>query len=123
MIEKIKEGFISDTLHDLDSIEMDLGAESLGNPLDCVAEKIFTAVHKIKGTAPMLGIYGLDDIAIPMERVYDAIKNGNLSLSNEIVSNTIKLIPALKAELGNNQQRNLDSEDVSKSLRFFESLI
>ncbi|GAF01828.1 Hpt domain-containing protein [Saccharicrinis fermentans] len=123
MIEKIKKGFINDTLNDLKTIENDLNADMANNAPEGVVEKVFMTVHKIKGTAPMVGIEGLDDIAVKMERVYNAIRNGNLSLSEEIVSNTMKLIPALKAELSNIQQNNLDSEDVNKSLRFFESLI
>jgi len=123
MIEKIKKGFINDTLNDLNAIENDLNANTVSNAPDGVVEKVFMAVHKIKGTAPMVGIEGLDDIAVKMERVYNAIRNGNLSLSEEIVSNTMMLIPALKAELSDVQQNNLDSEDVNKSLRFFESLI
>lgn len=123
MINKIKEGFITETLSDLNSIEFDLGSDKLGDVSHCLVEKVFTAVHKIKGTAPMLGINGIGDITITLERIYAAIREGNLSLSNDILSNTVKLIPVLKAELGVNQQFNFDSEDVSKSLRFFDSLI
>ncbi|WP_066630250.1 Hpt domain-containing protein [Labilibacter marinus] len=123
MINKIKEGFINDTLNDLNSIELDLGVDRLGDASDCIVEKVFTAVHKIKGTAPMLGINGMDKIAFSIERVYGAIRQGDLSFSNEILSNTIKLIPVLKSELGISQQFEFDSEDVSKSLRFFDSLI
>jgi len=123
MIEKIKEGFISETLDELNSLEVDLSTEVIANESDIVIEKVFTAVHKIKGTAPMLGIDGLNMIAHSMEQVYGALRDGNISLTHEIVFNTIKLIPALKAELSINSVNNLDSEDVSKSIRYFDSLI
>ena len=64
MIEQIKEGFINETIHDLNSIELDLTTDKLGDVSDCLVEKVFTAVHKIKGTAPMLGINGVDGIGI-----------------------------------------------------------
>ena len=123
MIDKIREGFIRQTLCELNSIEVDLGNDMLGDTSDCIIEKVFTAVHKIKGTAPMLGINGMDNIAHSMERVYGELRSGNLSFTNEIASNTNKLIPALKAELDDKQKNKLDSEDVSKTLRFFDSLI
>ncbi len=123
MIDKIKERFIRQTLSELNSIEVDLGNDMLGDTSDCIIEKVFTAVHKIKGTAPMLGINGMDNIAHSMERVYGELRSGNLSFTNEIVSNTTKLIPTLKAELDDKQKNKLDSEDVSKTLRFFDSLI
>ncbi len=122
MINKIKEGFINETLNELESIEV-LGDKKNGEANVVFVEQVFSTAHKIKGTAPMLGIDGLDNIAFSLERVYAAIRKGNLSFTNEILSNTKKLIPVLKAELSINQQHNLDSEDVNNSLRFFDSLI
>ncbi len=123
MIEKIKEGFINDSLEELNSIELDLLYDRSEIVEGCVIEKVFTAAHKIKGTAPMLGIEGIDHIAESIERVFAALRDGNLSLSDEIVANTKKLIPIMKSELKINQKNNIDSEDVVKSLRFFDSLI
>ncbi|TLX77140.1 hypothetical protein E9993_05505 [Labilibacter sediminis] len=123
MIEKIKKGFIDDSIKELESIEIDLGNERLGSVSDCVIEKIFTTTHNIKGTAPMLGIVGVQEIVEPIEQVYAALRKGDLTCSSEIVDNTIKLIPVIKSELNISQPHDIDSEDLNKSLKFFDSLI
>lgn len=124
MIEKIRKVFINDSIKELDSIHVDLVRERLGEISDCMIEKVFTTTHNIKGTAPMLGIKGVNQIVSPIEQVYAAIRSGNINCSNEIINNTIKLIPMIKAGLAiSNQPHMMDSEDLNKSLQFFDSLI
>lgn len=124
MIEKIRKVFINDSIKELDSIHIELIRESLGEISDCMIEKVFIATHNIKGTAPMLGINGVYQIVSPIEQVYAAMRSGILSCSNEIVNNTVKLLPVIKAGLEiNSQPHMMDSEDINKSLQFFDSLI
>ena len=122
MIEKIKETFIKDSVKDLEAIE-DLVSNVEGTLEECIIEKVFTTTHNIKGTAPMLGIEGLDYIVKPIELVFNGLRNGTIPVTQDIVSNTQKLIPVIKSELLSNHKHQVDSNDVDKSLRFFDSLI
>ncbi len=122
MIEKIKETFIQDSIKDLEMIE-NLVKDTNSVLDDCIVDKVFAITHNIKGTAPMLGIECLDLLVKPLEIVYSGLRDGSISISEEIVSNTQKLIPVIKSGLLQSQQHQINLNNVNESLRFFDSLI
>lgn len=123
MIVKIREKFIADTLQSLHAIEACLRKDVDGSDTDYLITKIFTVLHQIRGTAPMLDINGIAQMLTPVERVYAALSEGKFSFSPEIKSNTIHLVMDIIAEWAVNQQDNLDSEGKRNTLCFFESLV
>ncbi len=123
MMERIREKFIADTLQSLYAIEASLRKDVDASDTKILIEDIFTVLHQIKGTAPMLNIHGIAQMVTPVERVFLTLREGKISFSQEIKSNTIHLVMAIIAELAVNQQDNLDSEDKRNTLCFFESMV
>jgi len=104
----------------INSVRVDLVHESLGDISDYTVGKVFITTHSIKGINSILGIKSVRRIASTIEHVDVAMCCKNLNCSN----NTIKLIPVIKAGLAiNTQPYIIVSEDLNKSLQFFDSLI
>ncbi len=122
MIEKIRKSFVEDTLKELEEIEKSLD-NTKGELNQEVVENVFSMAHKIKGTAPMVGIHELDVMVFSVEKVFNELRKGYRSCPSGLGTHTQHLISAIKSKLQESQQQNLNIEDVNLMLRFFDSLI
>ncbi len=122
MIEKIRKSFVEDTLKELEEIEESLD-NTAGELNQEMVENVFSMAHKIKGTAPMVGIHELDVMVFSVEKVFNELRKGHISCPSELGTHTQHLISMIKSKLQESQQQNLNKEDVNLTLRFFDSLI
>ncbi len=123
MIEKLREIFITETEENLNDLEKEITHTPFQNISKDIAGKMFSTAHNIKGTAPMVGIHHLTEIVIPLEKVFNALKDNQLTLSEDIIENTIKVIPIIKAGLNVCNENYEHQSETKKIVDFFESLI
>ncbi len=123
MIERLREIFINETEESLNGIQLEISNSSFQNINKDIACKVFSTAHNIKGTAPMVGINHITEIVVPIERVFSAVKDNQLTLSEEIIKNTVKVIPIIKAGLTDCSGEIKNQSETKKIIDFFESLI
>jgi two-component system, chemotaxis family, sensor kinase CheA len=100
--ELIKE-FLDESREHLDGIEDDLMTlEKQGANVDeNLINKVFRAVHSIKGTAGFFGLDNVKDLAHGAENVFGQIRKGELVPNPRIVSILLEAIDVLSGMIGN----------------------
>ena len=113
MIDKIKHIFIEETNNDLLQLKKEL---QLVEPVELTGEaveRIFRAMHTIKGSAPMFGFTQLTEIAMPVESVYRDLYNGKIVLNSTIIDKT-KDVVSLIQEVLSKKDEDLPSMEEKK---------
>jgi chemotaxis protein histidine kinase CheA len=101
-LEEIKRAFIDKTLNELLGLRdklVDVDVSNFDLQTDGLANEVFMAMHAISGTAPMVGLETLAPLSQKLEIVYDKIRRGEKTFSEQINVQTIRGIDALIAEL------------------------
>jgi len=96
MIDKFKAKFVeesNDNVHDLEEalllLEKDMSYSE-------IIERIFRAMHTIKGGGAMFGFNQLSEFTHHLETVFDLIRNNKLSVNEDIISLTFESIDHIK---------------------------
>ena len=123
MKEAIRNIFIEETTQQLNSLGLLLKDFFNGNDNDSIVEKVFLAMHSIKGAGPMVGFNYLPDVVIPVEKTYARIRKGELDISEELMEKTDGIIKLLINVLKSNSDNHLNN-DLShlELLNFFKNL-
>lgn len=110
----------------LDSYEAALMAleEEPENPTEHVASA-FRSLHTIKGSGTMLGLESLSTFAHRLENYFSALRDGDVSLTREVVSQGLQAKDTLQAMLqatinGEEERLAALSEESESLLTFFE---
>ncbi|NPA36458.1 MAG: chemotaxis protein CheA [Chlorobi bacterium] len=108
MIDKFKEKFVEEAQDNVRDLEESLLLleEDLNN-MDII-ERIFRAMHSLKGGGAMFGFNDLSDFTHHLETIFDLIRNNQLKANPEIISLTFKSIDHIKELL---EKGNLESQD------------
>lgn len=92
MIDKFRAKFVEesmDNLHDLEEalflLEKDMENKEL-------IERIFRAMHSLKGGGAMFGFNHLSDFTHHLETIFDWVRNGKLKVSTDLISLTFSAI-------------------------------
>jgi two-component system, chemotaxis family, sensor kinase CheA len=92
MIDKFRAKFVEesmDNVHDLEEalflLEKDKGNKEL-------IERIFRAMHSLKGGGAMFGFNHLSDFTHHLETIFDWVRNNKLAVSTELISLTFSAI-------------------------------
>ena len=96
MIDRFKEKFVEealDNVHDLEEALLLLENDKQNKE---IIERIFRAMHSLKGGGAMFGFNDLSDFTHHLETVFDWIRNGKLDVSDNIVSITLNAIDHIK---------------------------
>ena len=123
MIESIRKIFVEETSGQLISI-----SEVLDNTPDFlltpeVAEKIFLAMHSIKGSGPMFGFYNLPLVSLPVEKTFAKIKDSQMDFTPEIITKTSDVIKVMLEALKCNSDEHLPLEiEKTDLLDFFKEI-
>ncbi len=92
MKDRIRNIFIRETSSDLALIQEEL----LNNAKDFMpyklVEMIFHTMHTIKGSGPMFGFNHLSDMALPVEKVYKELYDGEGLTSRQLVEKTSDVV-------------------------------
>ncbi len=96
MIDKFKAKFVEesmDNIHDLEEalflLEKDMENKEL-------IERIFRAMHSLKGGGAMFGFNHLSDFTHHLETIFDWIRNNKLIVSSDLISLTFKAVDHIK---------------------------
>ena len=111
MIDKFKAKFVEeaqDNVRDLEEALL-LLEDDLGN--SDIIERIFRAMHSLKGGGAMFGFNDLSDFTHHLETIFDLIRNDKLQVDQDIISLTFNSIDHIKFLLSIG---NLESEEDRK---------
>ncbi|MBS2213032.1 chemotaxis protein CheA [Carboxylicivirga mesophila] len=113
MIDKFKAKFVeesNDNVHDLEEalllLEKDTGNKE-------IVERIFRAMHTLKGGGAMFGFNQLSEFTHHLETVFDLVRNNKLEITDDIISLTFESIDHIKhmLEVGDvDDEEELDNQ-------------
>ncbi|TRX71617.1 chemotaxis protein CheA [Carboxylicivirga sp. M1479] len=113
MIDRFKAKFVeesNDNVHDLEEALLLLEKDTSNNE---IIERIFRAMHTIKGGGAMFGFNQLSEFTHHLETVFDLIRNNKLAINDDIISLTFESIDHIKhmLEMGDvDDQDELDNQ-------------
>lgn len=123
MMESIKKIFVAETTEQLTAISAMLDNAPLMLLTKDVAEKIFLAMHTIKGSGPMFGFHNLPTVSVPIEKTFAKIKTGQMPFSKEIGDKTLDAVNVMLDALNRNSDDHLPSEmEKTDLLNFFKEI-
>jgi two-component system chemotaxis sensor kinase CheA len=96
MIDKFKAKFVeesNDNVHDLEEALLLLEKDTSNNE---IIERIFRAMHTLKGGGAMFGFNQLSEFTHHLETVFDLVRNNKLSVTDDIISLTFESIDHIK---------------------------
>jgi two-component system chemotaxis sensor kinase CheA len=96
MIDKYKAKFVeesNDNVHDLEEALLLLEKDTSNNE---IIERIFRAMHTLKGGGAMFGFNQLSEFTHHLETVFDLVRNNKLSVTDDIISLTFESIDHIK---------------------------
>ena len=96
MIDKFKEKFVEealDNVHDLEEALLFLEKDRQNKE---IIERIFRAMHSLKGGGAMFGFNDLSNFTHHLETVFDWIRNGKMQVSDEIITLTLESIDHIR---------------------------
>lgn len=122
-MDKLKNKFIEEAYEHLSDIEQSL-LELEDNPGNKeLIEKIFRAMHSLKGSGSMFGFEKISEFTHNLETVYDQIRNNKVEFNKEIADLTLSCADYIKILLNDNNQENYDDEEFNSFLEKIKSFI
>jgi two-component system, chemotaxis family, sensor kinase CheA len=120
MIDKFRAKFVEesmDNLHDLEEalflLEKDMENKEL-------IERIFRAMHSLKGGGAMFGFNHLSDFTHHLETIFDWVRNGKLKVSTDLISLTFSAIDQINFLLKTGDLTN--EEDIQNQKDFIQRI-
>ncbi len=96
MIDKFRAKFVEESLdnvHDLEEALLLLESDRSNKE---IIERIFRAMHSLKGGGAMFGFNDLSGFTHHLETIFDWVRNGKLNVSDEIITVTFNAIDQIK---------------------------
>ena len=96
MIDKFRNKFVEESLDNIHDLEEALFL--LENDMDDkeIIERIFRAMHSLKGGGAMFGFNDLSEFTHHLETIFDLVRNDKLTIDNNIISLTFESIDHIK---------------------------
>ncbi len=109
--------FIEESMEHLKNIEEDIILIESGSVDKELINKVFRAVHSIKGGSSFLGLKNIEHLSHKMEDIFNLVRNDDLLFTSSISSVILKSIDQLKEMLVNvEQSENIDITPFIKEL-------
>ncbi len=118
--DEVLQIFIEESREHLDGIEADfLDIEEMGADFDAdVVNKVFRAIHSIKGGAGFLGLEHIKELSHGMENLLNLIRNQELVPTSMVISTLLESLDILKDLINNYLQSNdIDITDALDKLK------
>lgn len=113
--EKLITEFIDESNELLHSVEEDvLSIENQANPDNEVVNKIFRAVHTIKGSSGLLQLSEINRLSHQIETIFDKVRKNKLVLDSESTDKILTAIDILKQLI--NSPENIDNNRLASIL-------
>lgn len=115
-IDLFKQKFIEESMENVSDLEEALFLLENDNTNIDIIERIFRAMHSLKGGGAMFGFNELSDFTHHLETIYDKVRNNLLTVDENIISTTFKAVDQIKHLL------NIDDldEDEKQQLESFK---
>ncbi len=96
MIDKFKAKFVEESLDHVNDLEEALFALEDDMQSKDLIERIFRAMHSLKGGGAMFGFNQLSDFTHHLENIFDKVRNNNLDVSPDLISLTFAAVDEIK---------------------------
>lgn len=96
MIDKFREKFVEEALDNVHDLEEGLLLLENDRKNKEIIERIFRAMHSLKGGGAMFGFNDLSEFTHHLETVFDWVRNGKLDVSDTIITMTLNAIDHIK---------------------------
>lgn len=107
--------FVEESLEHLKNIEEDIIIIEQGSADNELINRVFRAVHSIKGGSSFLGLKNIEKLSHKMEDIFNLVRNNELVFNSEISSSVLKAIDKLKDMLEDSEQS--DDYDIRVNLQ------
>jgi chemotaxis signal transduction protein/HPt (histidine-containing phosphotransfer) domain-containing protein len=107
--------FVEESLEHLKNIEEDIILIEQGSADSDLINRVFRAVHSIKGGSSFLGLKNIEGLSHRMEDIFNLVRNNDLEFTSQISSRVLKSIDTLKEMLENTEAS--DNFDISENLK------
>lgn len=97
-------GFVEESLDNLKNIEEDIMIIQRGSADKELINRVFRAIHSIKGGSSFLGLKNIEILAHKMEEVFNLVRNDELVFTSEISSGVARAMAKLKEMLGESEE-------------------
>jgi len=96
--DELLQMFVEESKEHLDGIEADfLQIEEMGAEIDSeLVNKVFRAIHSVKGGAGFLGLDRIKELAHSMENILNKMRNGQIIPGSELISTLLSALDMLK---------------------------
>lgn len=107
--------FVEESLEHLKNIEEDIIIIEQGSADNELINRVFRAVHSIKGGSSFLGLKNIELLSHKMEDIFNLVRNHELDFTSEISSRVLTSIDKLKEMLEDTEES--DSYDITTNLK------
>ncbi len=96
MIDKFRAKFVEESLDNVHDLEESLLLLENDKTNSDIIERIFRAMHSLKGGGAMFGFNDLSEFTHHLETVFDWVRNDKLDVTDDLISLTFKAIDQIK---------------------------
>jgi chemotaxis signal transduction protein/HPt (histidine-containing phosphotransfer) domain-containing protein len=107
--------FVEESLEHLKNIEEDIIIIEQGTADNELINRVFRAVHSIKGGSSFLGLKNIERLSHEMEEIFNLVRNDELDFTSDVSSRILKSIDMLKDLLEDSEES--DGYDIEANIR------
>ncbi len=112
--ESFQDKFIEEATDNINDLEKALLELELSPTNKGLIERVFRAMHSLKGGGAMFGFMRLSEFTHKMENIYELVRSGQIQISTSLLSVTLKSVDLLKDLLN---PSIIDSPHVTKRFK------
>ncbi len=118
MIDRFKSKFVEESLDNVNDLEEALFLLEKDNKNKEIIERIFRAMHSLKGGGAMFGFNDLSEFTHNLETVFDMVRNNKLDVDHDLISLTFASIDHIKRLLQLGDLK--DAADIQEQKKFID---
>lgn len=115
MIDKFKAKFVEESLDNVNDLEEALFALENDMQSKDLIERIFRAMHSLKGGGAMFGFNHLSDFTHHLENIFDKVRNDKLDVTADLISLTFTAVDEIKFLLDKGDLSDKDDLDAYRA--------
>ena len=120
MIDRFKAKFVEESLDNVNDLEEALFLLEKDSKNKEIIERIFRAMHSLKGGGAMFGFNDLSEFTHNLETVFDMVRNNKLDVDYDLISLTFASIDHIKRLLQSGDLK--DASDIQEQKKFVEKV-
>ena len=120
MIDRFKAKFVEESLDNVNDLEEALFLLEKDSKNKEIIERIFRAMHSLKGGGAMFGFNDLSEFTHNLETVFDMVRNNKLDVYYDLISLTFASIDHIKRLLESGDLK--DATDIQEQKKFIEKV-